>query len=97
MPRDETALRPVLVELPSALARLFPGAPRRVELPAVATVAEAMEALDARWPGMRDRLCDSRPAIRRHLNVFVDGERAGLTTRLEPGAEMIVMTAMSGG
>ena len=36
----------------------------------------AIDALDARWPGMRDRLCDSTPAIRRHINVFVDGERA---------------------
>jgi molybdopterin converting factor small subunit len=87
---------PVLVLLPASLARLFPGAPRRVEL-AAGTVAEAMAALDRRWPGMRDRLCDSRPAIRRHLNVFVDGEKATLATPLRPGAEMLVMTAMSGG
>ena len=53
--------------------------------------------LDARWPGMRDRLCDSRPRIRRHINVFVAGERATLATRLAPGAEVIIMTAISGG
>jgi molybdopterin converting factor small subunit len=46
---------------------------------------------------MRDRLCDSTPALRRHLNIFVDGERARLETPLLPGAEMIVMTAVSGG
>ena len=86
----------MVVLLPVPLVNLFPGSMRRVEVPA-ATVAEAVEALDARWPGMRDRICDSTPRIRRHINVFVDGERAALETRLAPGAEVIVMTAISGG
>jgi molybdopterin converting factor small subunit len=87
---------PVVVRLPGILVNLFPGALRRVELNA-ASVAEAIDALEARWPGMRDRICDSRPAIRRHMNVFVDGERATLETRLPRGAEVIVMTAITGG
>lgn len=87
---------PVEVALPDALVRLFPGAVRHLELHAT-TVAALMDALDSRWPGMRDRLCDSRPAIRRHINVFVDGERATLATPLRPGADVLVMTAMSGG
>ena len=86
----------VAVALPAALTNLFPGAPRRVEL-AAATVEEAIAALDARWPGMRDRLCDPTPAIRRHINVFVEGRRASLATRLGPGAEVLIMTAISGG
>lgn len=86
----------VSVTLPGALLALFPGAPPRVEVGA-GTVAEAMEALEARWPGMRDRLCDSRPAIRRHINVFVDGERAGLETPLRAGADVVILTAISGG
>ena len=89
-------MRPVTVVLPPALLPLFPGAPRRVTLEA-ATVAEAIAALDARWPGMRDRLCDSTPALRRHLAVFVGEERARLDTPLPPGAEMVVLTAVSGG
>ncbi|MBU8542542.1 MULTISPECIES: MoaD/ThiS family protein [Roseomonadaceae] len=86
----------VQVELPASLARLFPGAPRRLEVEA-ASVAQAVLALDQRWPGMRDRICDSTPAIRRHLRIFVDGEVAGLATPLRPGAEVLVMTAISGG
>ena len=89
-------LPPVVVTLPLVLARLFPGCARRVELSA-ATVGEAIDALDARWPGMRDRICDSTPRIRRHVNVFVVGERASLETRLSPGVEVMVMTAISGG
>ena len=87
---------PVSVLLPDALVRLFPGASRHVEVEA-GTVAEAIAALDRLWPGMADRLCDSTPAIRRHLKVFVDGERAQLGTALRPGGEMLVMTAVSGG
>jgi molybdopterin converting factor small subunit len=60
-------------------------------------VREAIDALDALWPGMRDRVCDSRPAIRRHINVFVDGDKATLDTPLAPGTEVIIMTAISGG
>ncbi|NMJ40303.1 MoaD/ThiS family protein [Roseomonas sp. JC162] len=86
----------VTVLLPEALRRLFPGAPGLVEV-AAGSVAEAIAALDGRWPGMRDRLCDSTPAIRRHLNIFVDGERARLETPIPPGGEMIVMTWISGG
>jgi sulfur-carrier protein len=87
---------PVVVKLAGALVDLFPGVPRQVEV-AAASVAEMIDALDARWPGMRDRICDSRPAIRRHMNVFVDGRRARLDTPLAPGAEVFVLTAISGG
>ena len=73
---------PVLVVLPGILVNLFPGAVREVEVSA-ASVREAIDALDARWPGMRDRVCDSRPAIRRHINVFVDGDKATLDTPLD--------------
>lgn len=84
------------IVLPAVLAALFPGAPQEIALPA-ATVAEAIAGLDAHWPGMRDRICDSRPAIRRHINIFVEGSRATLATPLPPGGEMLVMTAISGG
>jgi molybdopterin converting factor small subunit len=98
MPNDQTSITspPVVVSLPAALVRLFPGSVRRVEV-AASTVGEVIDALDARWPGMRDRLCDSRPAIRRHINVFVEGRRTTLDTRLAPGAEVTVITAISGG
>ncbi|MGG5889855.1 MoaD/ThiS family protein [Falsiroseomonas sp. HC035] len=89
-------MQPVQVLLPSALVRLFPGAQREVALE-VASVAQAVLALDQRWPGMGDRICDSTPSIRRHLKVFVDGQPATLATPLRPGGEMLVMTAMSGG
>ena len=87
---------PVEVTLPPALVRLFAGAVPRVDVPA-ASVAEIMDALEERWPGMRDRLIDSTPRIRRHINVFVEGRRAGLDTPLNPGARVFIITAVSGG
>jgi molybdopterin synthase sulfur carrier subunit len=98
MPNGEPAPAPspVVVTLPAPLVSLFPGALRRVELSA-STVGGLVDALNARWPGMRDRICDSRPAIRRHINVFVEGRRATLETRLAPGTQVFILTAISGG
>jgi molybdopterin converting factor small subunit len=87
---------PVTVVLPAVLVGLFPGCVREVRVSA-STVREVIAALDKRWPGMADRLRDSTPAIRRHIAVFVDGERATLQTRVAAGAEVLIMTAISGG
>lgn len=86
----------VSVTLPPGLIALFPGAPMSVTL-AAADIAGLLDGLDERWPGMRDRLADTRPAIRRHIQLFVDGERATLATPLSPGADVVFLTAMSGG
>ncbi|QRG08745.1 MoaD/ThiS family protein [Xanthobacter dioxanivorans] len=87
---------PARVRLPAHLARLFPDGATYVEIVA-ADVAALMDALEARWPGMRDRLCDTTPAVRRHINVFVAGRRARLDTPLAPGADVFILTAISGG
>ncbi len=87
---------PAVVRLPLLLTTLFPDAERVVRIEAH-TVEDVMAGLEARWPGMRDRLCDTTPAIRRHVNVFVEGRRARLDTPLAPGADVYVLTAVSGG
>jgi molybdopterin synthase sulfur carrier subunit len=94
--RNAQAAAAITVRLPGVLVDLFPGSTRSVAMSA-ATVGEMMDELDRRWPGMRDRLCDSTPAIRKHINVFIDGERAKLETPVEPGTEVFVLTAISGG
>ena len=87
---------PVVVRLPGILVDLFPGSLRRVEMSA-STVGEMIDELDRRWPGMADRIRDTRPAIRKHMNVFVVGERAKLETEIPRGAEVFIITAISGG
>ena len=86
----------VEVRLPATLPPLFPGLPRRLELDA-ATVGEALDELDERWPGIRDRLCEPGPVLRRHIHVYVNGERGAVETPLPPGARMAVIAAISGG
>lgn len=92
----EPKQRAVLVRLPPLIATLYPDAERLVAIEA-ASVREVIDGLDARWPGMRDCFCDSSPAVRKHINVFVDGRRVGLDAELEPGADVYILTAISGG
>jgi molybdopterin synthase sulfur carrier subunit len=82
--------------LPSTLAPLFAGLPRRLEVDA-GTVAEALDRLEEQWPGFRDRLCEPGPALRQHIHVYVDRERAGLDTALEARSRVDVIAAISGG
>ena len=87
---------PVTVRLSPLLKNLFPAAEMRLELQ-VASVAGMIAELNARWPGMADRICDSTPAIRRHMNIFVNGQRVKLESALAPGADVFILTAVSGG
>jgi sulfur-carrier protein len=84
------------LHIPSTLPPLFPGMPRRLELDAT-TVDEALDRLDERWPGFRDRVCEPGNGLRQHIHVYVDRERAGLKTTLESRSRVDVITAISGG
>ncbi len=84
------------VHLPTTLLTLFDGLPRRLDVDA-GTVDEAIGRLDRRWPGLRDRLCEPGPALRPHINVFVDRERAELDTALGERSRLDVVAAISGG
>ena len=85
-----------VVVLPRSLVALFPGADRRVTVEG-GTVRELIEGLDARWPGMRDRLCDPGPVIREYINVFVDGESADLSSAVADQTVVHVLLAVAGG
>jgi molybdopterin synthase sulfur carrier subunit len=84
------------VHLPMTLLPLFPGLERRVDVEAT-TVVAAIDELNARWPGLRDRLCEPGPAIRPHIHVYIDGERAQLDAPIDPKSRVDVIAAISGG
>lgn len=84
------------VLLPRSLLVLFPGAERRHQLDG-ADVAAVIDALEDRIPGMRDRLVETGPRLRPHINVFVDAQPADLDTPVAPGATVHVIPAVSGG
>jgi molybdopterin converting factor small subunit len=86
----------VEVILPRSLGAILPGLPHRATVEGT-TVAEVVAALDACWPGVADRLLEAGPAIREHINVFVDGDRATLETPVAAGATVHVIPAIAGG
>ena len=62
------------------------------------TLGGLVEQLDARWPGMADRLLEPGPQLREHINVFVDGERErDLAAPLASGSVVHVIPAVAGG
>ncbi|MGZ4272471.1 MAG: MoaD/ThiS family protein [Solirubrobacteraceae bacterium] len=84
------------VHLPPTLPPLFADLPRQVEVDAP-TVSAAIDRLDERWPGLRDRLCEPGPVLRRHINVYVDRQPATLDTALGGGSRVDLIAAISGG
>jgi molybdopterin converting factor small subunit len=84
------------LHLPMTLTPLFAGLPRKLEVEAP-TVAEAIDELESRWPGLRDRLCHPGPELRMHIHVYVDSERAALDTPLDRRSRVDVVAAISGG
>lgn len=62
-----------------------------------ADVGQVLHGLFDMEPGLRNHLIDEDGEIRTHVLVFVDGERAGLSTPVPDGAEVQVLQAVSGG
>jgi molybdopterin converting factor small subunit len=62
-----------------------------------ATVVELIRALEERYPEIDGWILDERGRIRRHINVFVDGDRAGEEATVGPGGRVEVLPAITGG
>jgi molybdopterin synthase sulfur carrier subunit len=90
------------VHIPAAL-RKWTGGQAVIELPLAActTAAEVIETLARTHPGLRDRVLDEQGELRRHVNIFVDGENArfagGLSAPVGPASELWIYPALSGG
>ncbi len=84
------------VHLPKTLLPLFAGLEPVVTADG-ATVADALAALDRRWPGLLDRLCEPGPRLRRHIRVFVERNPAELATPVHGGERIDVLAAITGG
>ena len=66
-----------------------------------ATVGEVIADLNARYPGIQDRICEPDGEIRRFVNVFLNGQNVrklgGADTGVKDGDEIGVIPAMAGG
>jgi molybdopterin synthase sulfur carrier subunit len=72
-----------------------------VDLPEPGTVTALLDALAAEHPVFDRRVRDETGALRRHVNVYVDGEEvrrlSGLATPVPAGAEVMVVQSVAGG
>ena len=91
----------ITLELPKALCS-YADDKSKLELDgAYDTVGEALIALRREAPAALDRIMDEQGIVRRHVNVFLDGENIrfldGLSTPARDGATILVIAAVSGG
>lgn len=87
------------VYIPTPLRKLT-GGQRQVPVQA-GTVEEAIERVEADYPGFRARVLDQAGAVKQFVNVFVNGvdirERQGLGTPVRDEDQVSVISAMAGG
>jgi molybdopterin converting factor small subunit len=64
-------------------------------------VREMIDALEGKFPGMRERLCEADGNVRRFVNVFVGDEDIrflqGLETPIPSGTQVSIIPAVAGG
>jgi molybdopterin synthase sulfur carrier subunit len=76
--------------------RQLAGGAREHQLQA-ATVLDLLRELECAFPALRGWIVDERGLIRRHINVFVNGERGGEHTAVGAGARVEILPAITGG
>jgi len=92
----------VTVRLPATLRqRAADQATMDVTVPGDATLADLLDVLAARYPGLERRLRDESGQLRRYVNFYVDGEECrrlgGAATPLRDAAEVQIIPSVAGG
>jgi len=89
----------VTVNIPTPLRRLT-GGQSRVQASG-ATVLAVIEDLEARFPGIRDRLLDENGELKRFINIYVNEDEIrtlqGKETPVTAGDRISIVPAMAGG
>jgi molybdopterin synthase sulfur carrier subunit len=65
------------------------------------TLAEAVDRLEADFPGIKERLVDEAGQLRRFVNVYVNGEDVrfldNINTKLNANDDVSIVPAVAGG
>ena len=91
----------VTFQLPGPL-RQFAGGQAEVQIEDPgATLLDALSALCAAYPGLRDRIFTEAGRVREPVNIFVGNEdvryTGGLPTKISDGVEISIVPSISGG
>lgn len=92
----------VTVRLPGVLRpKAEDSAEVQVDVAGDATLADVLDVLAERYPGLERRLRDEQGGLRRYVNFYVDGEECrrldGKDTPVPAGAEIQVIPSVAGG
>lgn len=90
---------PVRVLIPTPLQRLTQN---QGEVMAEGSdIRELISQLENQFPGVKSRLCDDNGALRRFVNIYLNGEDIrflkGEVTPLKDGDEVSIVPAIAGG
>ena len=89
----------VTVRVPGPLRNLTGGQAELHGSPG--TLRALIDQLDADYPGLKARICETDGTLRRFVNVFVNEEDVrflqGLDTPLLPGGRVSILPAVAGG
>jgi molybdopterin synthase sulfur carrier subunit len=65
------------------------------------TLQETIDALESKYPGIKERLCEDTGELRNFVNVYINGEDSrfldGLSTTINAGDEISIVPAVAGG
>lgn len=62
------------------------------------TLDDVLLDLDRQYPGIRFRMIDEQQQVRRHIRIFVNGVSTNtLSQTMQPGDEVVIVQALSGG
>lgn len=89
----------IRVRIPTPLRSLTAGA-EEVAIESASTVGAVIEQLEAKHPGVKDRLLDDK-GVRKFINVYLGDEDIrfleGLESAVKDGDEISIVPAIAGG
>jgi sulfur-carrier protein len=89
----------ITVRIPTPLRKYTDG--KETVLVEGASVRAAIDGLERAHPGIKERLCDEKGALRRFVNVYYKDEDIrfldNLETQIDDGTELSVVPAIAGG
>lgn len=82
-----------------ALKRFFPAI--RDTAAKSGTLPGILQEMETAYPGLRSYILDEQGNLRKHVNIFIDGEliadRTALSDPFREDSEIYIMQALSGG
>ena len=89
----------VMVRIPNPLRKLT-NEEDKVSLEG-STLQEILDALETKYPGIKERLCEETGELRNFVNVYINGEDSrfldGLSSSINSGDEISIVPAVAGG